>query len=169
MAGKEKVFVDESNGSDETGEGTPSAPYKTAVKAGLQHGGLDQILIMIKKDAESEYAEITKSGHKKLQKTLDGIRRREAKAASVLSSAATAKEEIEPELVEDTSLPKAEKIKIRQAGGKRGTRVVVRGWVASVRAQSRQLVFIDLRDGSDLYLQCVLTKNLVRSILGGGF
>lgn len=123
---------------------------------------------MIKKDAESEYAEITKSGHKKLQKTLDGIRRREAKAASAISSAATAKEKIEPEIVEDTSLPKAERIKIRQAGGKRGTRVVVHGWVASVRAQSRQLVFIDLRDGSDLYLQCVLTKNLVLSILRVG-
>jgi asparaginyl-tRNA synthetase len=165
VAGKEKVFVDESHGSDETGQGTPSAPYKTTVQAGLKHGGLDQILIMIKKDAESEYAEITKSGLKKLHKTLDGIRRREARAAAATSSASTAKEEVEPDIVEDASLPKAEKIKIRQAGGKRGTRVVVRGWVASVRAQSRQLVFIDLRDGSDLYLQCVLTKNLVPIIL----
>lgn len=118
---------------------------------------------MIRKDAESEYVEITKSALKKLQKTLDGIRRKEAKAASIASSAATAKEEVEPLIVEDKSLPKAEKIKIRQAAGKREKRVVVRGWVASVRAQSRKLVFVDLRDGSDLYLQCVFTGTLVIS------
>jgi asparaginyl-tRNA synthetase len=119
---------------------------------------------MIKKssESESEYVEITKSGLKKLQKTLDGIRRKEAKTASIVSSAATtAQDEVEPEILEDQSLPKAEKIKIRLAGAKRGARVVVRGWVASVRAQSRKLVFVDLRDGSDLYLQCILTGNLV--------
>jgi len=165
FAGKEKVFVDEANGSDETGSGTTSTPYKSSVQASLKHGGLDKISIMVKKDAESEYVEITKSALKKLQKTLDGIRRKEAKAASVVSSTTTTKEAVEPEIVEDQSLPKAEKIKIRQAGTKRGTRVVVSGWVASVRAQSRKLVFVDLRDGSDLYLQCVLTGNLVYCLI----
>lgn len=161
----EKVYVDEVNGVDETGKGTSSAPYKTPLHAALQAGGLDKIFLMIKKEGSDEYAEIAKSASKKLQKTIDGIRKKEAKAASsAAAAAAAASREIENEeekIEEDPSLPKAEKIKIRQATEKRGVRVVVRGWVATVRVQSRKLVFLDLRDGSDLYLQCVLTGKLV--------
>jgi asparaginyl-tRNA synthetase len=116
---------------------------------------------MIKKEGSEEYAEIAKSASKKLQKTLDGIRKKEAKASATAAAAVSAKEDEEEQIVEDTSLPKAEKIKIRQATEKRGIRVVVKGWVATVRVQSRKLVFIELRDGSDLELQCVLTGKLV--------
>ena len=48
----------------------------------------------------------------------------------------------EEKIVEDPSLPKAEKIKIRQATDKRGIRVVVKGWVATVRVQSRKLALL---------------------------
>jgi asparaginyl-tRNA synthetase len=159
----EKVFVDEVLGSDESGSGTESAPYKTPLHAATQIGGTNQAIIMIKKEGAEEYAEIAKSAAKKLQKTLDGQRKKDAKAASIASTAATVKEPEEEAIVEDESLPKAERIKIRQATEKRGIRVVVKGWIATVRIQSRKLVFIDLRDGSDLYLQCVLTGKLVPS------
>ena len=164
----EKVYVDEVNGVDETGKGTSSAPYKTPLYAALQAGGLDKIFLMIKKEGSDEYAEIAKSASKKLQKTIDGIRKKEAKAASSAAAAAAASasreaENEEEKIEEDPSLPRAEKIKIRQAAEKREVRVVVRGWVATVRVQSRKLVFLDLRDGSDLYLQCVLTGKLVHS------
>ena len=161
----EKVYVDEVKGSDDTGKGTESDPYKTSLHAALQSpGGLDKVFLLIKKEGSQEYAEIAKSALKKLQKTIDGIRKKEAKAAATATATATTGKETEQQekIEEDPSLPKAEKIKIRQATDKRGVRVCVRGWVATARVQSRKLVFLDLRDGSDLYLQCVLTGKLVR-------
>jgi asparaginyl-tRNA synthetase len=118
-------------------------------------------VILVKKEGSEEYNELAKSAAKKLQKTLDGIKKKEQKAAAMAATSAASKGEGEEEIVEDKTLPKAEKIKIRQAGGKRGSRVLVKGWVNTVRAQSRKLVFIDLRDGSDLELQCVFTGQLV--------
>jgi len=87
------------------------------------------------------------------------VRKKEAKATAA-KAAATHKEE-EEKFEEDPSLPKAQTIKIRQAGEKMGDRVLVKGWVSTVRVQSKSLVFVDLRDGSDLELQCVLSKKLV--------
>ena len=154
--------MDEVHGSDESGSGTESAPYKTPLHAGLQVGGTDKAIIMVKKEDATDYTEIAKSAAKKVQKTLDGIRKKEAKAAVTAASSVAAKgEEEEEQIVEDTKLPKAMTIKIHQAGEKRGVRVVVRGWVNTVRIQSRKLVFVDLRDGSNLELQCVLTGKLV--------
>jgi asparaginyl-tRNA synthetase len=159
----EQVFVDEINGSDESGSGSESAPYKTPLHAVIRIGGTDQAVFMIKKEGSTEYTEIAKSAAKKLQKSLDKIRKNEAKAASIAASSVIVKgEDVEEEIVEDTSLPKAQKIKIRQAKDTRGTRVVVRGWVATIRVQSRKLVFVYVRDGSDEELQCVLTGKLVR-------
>jgi hypothetical protein len=88
------------------------------------------------------------------------MRKKEAKAAAA-KAAATQKQEEEEKIEEDPSLPKAQTIKIRQAGEKVGDRVLVKGWVNTVRVQSKSLVFVDLRDGSDLELQCVLSKKLV--------
>jgi asparaginyl-tRNA synthetase len=97
-----------------------------------------------------------------LQKTLDGMRKKEAKNASTAASSATARDEDKEEaIVEDKTLPAAVKIKIRQGKEKRGVRVLARGWVNNVRVQSRKLVFVDLRDGSDEELQCVFTGKLV--------
>jgi asparaginyl-tRNA synthetase len=126
-------------------------------------------MIMIKREGSTEYTEVAKSASKKLQKTLDGMRKKEAKAASTAASSMAVKEGDEEEkIVEDPSLPKAEKIKIRQSTDKRGIRVFVKGWVATVRVQSRKLVFVNLRDGSDLELQCVLTGKLVGPPFGYG-
>jgi Asparaginal-tRNA synthetase, N-terminal domain/OB-fold nucleic acid binding domain len=129
-----------------------------------QFGAVDKVTILIKKKGTDEYVEIAKSAAKKLQKKLDGMRQKEAKAALTAAAGVVAKEtdEAEVQIVEDPSLAEAEKIKIRQAGEKRGGRVVVYGWVSTVRVQSRKLVFLDLRDGSDLTLQCVLNGKLVR-------
>lgn len=59
-------------------------------------------------------------------------------------------------LKEDASLPKAEKIKIRNATASRGKRVSISGWVHRMRTQGKDMRFIVLRDGSG-YLQCVMT------------
>jgi asparaginyl-tRNA synthetase len=162
LLASEQVFVDEVSGSDEHGSGTETSPYKTLLHAVIQLGGTDKAFIMIKKEGNSVYTEVAKSALKKLQKILDGIRKKEAKTNLAASSSASKRAvEKDEEILEDTSLPKAEKIKIRQAAAKRDVRVVVRGWVATVRVQSRKLVFVNLRDGSDLELQCVLSGKLV--------
>lgn len=154
--------MDEAYGSDQHGSGTESSPYKTSLHAVLQLGSADKTVILVKKEGSETFVEIAKSALKKVQKTLDGIRKREAKAAVAANSSGTKSKE-DDEIVEDETLPKAEKIKIRQATEKRGLRVVVYGWIANVRIQSRKLVFIDLRDGSNLQLQCVLCGKLVFS------
>jgi asparaginyl-tRNA synthetase len=76
-------------------------------------------------------------------------------------------------VVQDESLPKAVKIKIREKdprvvrlrGAKdtedKGTRVQVSGWVHRLRSQ-KDVVFVTLRDGTGL-LQCVLTGDLVKT------
>ena len=115
----------------------------------------------MKKEAATDYAPIAKAATKRLQKELDGMRKKEAKAAAAKTAAAQKEEEEEEKIEEDPSLPKAQPIKIREASDKKGTRVVVKGWVSTVRVQSKNLVFVDLRDGSDLELQCVLGKKLV--------
>lgn len=56
---------------------------------------------------------------------------------------------------EDSSLPKAEIVKICEAESHRGQRICVRGWVHRLRRQGRALAFITLRDGTG-FLQCVL-------------
>lgn len=156
--------MDEVNGSDATGSGSEAAPYKSALEAVIQLGGLDHLSILIKKEGSEEYAPIAKAASKKLQKNYDVYNRKKGKAETAAASAVTTKQVQEEAIVEDPTLPTAQKIKIRQAGEKHGVRVVVRGWVATVRVQSRKLVFIDLRDGSDLYLQCILAGPLVRSL-----
>ena len=157
---KPKVYVDERHGSDETGTGTQSSPWKSSLHAVAQVGDINKATFLIKKGSD-EYTELAKAAAKKLKKTVDGMRKKEAKAASAAASSATAQDEDEEAIVEDPTLPAAVKIKIRQGREKRGLRVVVRGWVNTVRVQSRKLVFVDLRDGSDEELQCVLTGKLV--------
>jgi asparaginyl-tRNA synthetase len=63
----ETVYIDEVQGSDETGQGTQEAPFKTAVKA-LDFAG-EEAKIQVKKD-EEEYKEISASALKKAKKTL---------------------------------------------------------------------------------------------------
>jgi asparaginyl-tRNA synthetase len=114
---------------------------------------------MIKKEGSDEFTPIAKAALKKLQKNYDAHTKKAKKAEAAAASVVAHVEE--EDIVEDPSLPRAERIKIRQGGEKRGIRVVIRGWVATVRVQSRKLVFVDLRDGSDLVLQCVLAGALV--------
>lgn len=64
-------------------------------------------------------------------------------------------------LTEDSSLPAAAKIKIRDSVASRGKRIKVSGWVHRLRVQ-KQLIFITLRDGTG-YLQCILADDLTKT------
>ncbi|GAA5805408.1 hypothetical protein EDC94DRAFT_603187 [Helicostylum pulchrum] len=167
----ETVYIDEVAGDDSTGAGSETAPFKTVLKAIESKG--ENIKIQIKKDAEG-YKDISGAALKKAKKTFaeqqkkakkiqeqqkkqdDDLKKKaddEAKAIELAKSIV---------LVEDASLPKAEKIKIRQSTEKRSKRVKVSGWVHRLRVQGKDMMFIILRDGSG-YLQCVLTGKLCHS------
>ncbi|CAM0136082.1 asparagine--tRNA ligase [Umbelopsis sp. WA50703] len=165
------VYIDEVQGSDETGQGTQEAPFKTAVKA-LDFAG-EEAKIQVKKD-EEEYKEISASALKKAKKTLVEQQRKakkqeeqrlkqeqdkQKKAEGDAKALEAAKSIV---LSEDQSLPKASPIKIRDAKASRGKRVKLSGWVHRLRVQGKDMMFVILRDGSG-YLQCVLTGNLCKS------
>lgn len=62
---------------------------------------------------------------------------------------------------QDESLGPAPKVYLRDTVANRGTRIKVEGWVVSLRQQSKELMFLDLRDGTG-FLQVVLTGDLAQ-------
>ncbi|KAG0227667.1 hypothetical protein BGW41_003710 [Actinomortierella wolfii] len=163
-------YVDETKGSDETGTGAADKPYQSAVKALQTHGNNIKIQVMKAGDETTPagYADISGAALKKAIKKVAELEKKAKKAAEQAAGQA-AKEKAEAEererlleaakkivLVEDASLPKAEKIKIRQAVESRGRRVKVSGWVHRLRVQGKNMAFVILRDGTG-FLQCVLT------------
>lgn len=165
------IFVDELKGSDDTGTGSPEAPYKSAVHALERHS--PQSKISIRKEGDQPYKEISASSLKKALKGVEVNAKKREKAANLASLQTQANEEsaIESErrlaaskaivVREDSSLPSAKKIKIAAAEGSRGLRVRVSGWVHRLRSQ-KGLIFIVLRDGTG-YLQCVLSGTLAQA------
>ncbi|KAG2234545.1 hypothetical protein BDF21DRAFT_379779 [Thamnidium elegans] len=167
----ETVYIDEVAGDDATGTGSETTPFKTVLKA-IEIKG-ENIKIQIKKDAEG-YKDISGAALKKAKKTFaeqqkkakkiqeqqkkqdDDLKKKADDEAKAIEHAKSIV------LVEDKSLPKAEKIKIRQSTEKRSKRVKVSGWVHRLRVQGKDMMFIILRDGSG-YLQCVLTGKLCHS------
>lgn len=165
------VFVDEVAGDDATANGSEAAPFKTVLKA-LEAKG-DNIKVQIKKDAEG-YKDISGAALKKAKKTLVEQQKKAKKLQEQQAKQdEDKKKKAEAEakaleyaksivLKEDESLPKAQKIKIRQSTESRTKRVKVSGWVHRLRVQGKDMMFIILRDGSG-YLQCVLTGKLCHS------
>ncbi|KAG2202214.1 hypothetical protein INT47_002133 [Mucor saturninus] len=164
----ESVFVDEVAGDDTTGTGAETAPFKTVLKAIESKG--ENIKVQVKKDAEG-YKDISGAALKKAKKAFAEQQKKAKKLEEQQKKQdddLKKKAELEAKaiehaksivLVEDKSLPKAEKIKIRQSTENRSKRVKVSGWVHRLRVQGKDMMFIILRDGSG-YLQCVLTGKL---------
>ncbi|KAI9307482.1 hypothetical protein BJ944DRAFT_261853 [Cunninghamella echinulata] len=167
LAISETVYIDEVEGSDDN-NGTEASPLKTPLKALEKHG--ENIKILVKKDAEG-YKDISGAALKKAKKGLvelqrklkkqeeqkkkqeEDLKKKQEEEAKVLERAKAIV------LTEDSSLPKAEKIKIRQGVESRGKRVKVSGWVHRLRVQGKDMMFVVIRDGTG-YLQCVLTGQL---------
>lgn len=63
---------------------------------------------------------------------------------------------------EDTSLPEAKLIKIKDAKGYRGKRVKLYGWVHRLRRQGKALIFLTLRDGTG-FLQSIMSDKLCQT------
>ncbi|OLL23270.1 putative asparagine--tRNA ligase, cytoplasmic [Neolecta irregularis DAH-3] len=164
-------FVDEVAGSDDSGTGSRTAPYQSASKVIEIHG--DDVKIQIKRAGEVDFIEITASALKKAKKTADGNlkKARKAEEKRITDEGKTANAQVDElrrledakriVIVQDSSLPAAKKIKIRQSVANRDTRVKVSGWIHRLRSQ-KGLIFIVLRDGTG-FLQCVLTGQLAKT------
>ena len=83
------IHVDESTGSDETGKGTPEAPYQSLAFALYTHPDGPYV---IRKDASGTYEEPTQSALKKAKKGADGIEKKRKKAEELAEREAKEKE-----------------------------------------------------------------------------
>lgn len=170
------VHVDETAGKNEDGvPGTAEQPFQTlayAYSATISHHPAPTNFL-IRKSAEEEYKPAAattlkkaKKAHeiavKKAQKEAAAAEKKAAEDAALAEKRRQHEEEAKKiVLKEDESLPKAKKIKIRDAEASRGQRVKVYGWVHRLR-QQKDLIFIVLRDGTG-YLQCVLGGQLTKT------
>lgn len=121
------VFVDETIGSDETGLGTADSPYQSATKALEAYGdSSDSIKIQIRKSPEEEggYKDISGAALKKAKKRVEEqqkkLKKQEEQRKKQVEEDILKKQQEEQRLeeakaivlVEDDSLPKAEKVSI---------------------------------------------------------
>src|SRR5258706_1116229 len=109
------VYVDETIGSDESGDGTLEQPYKSAAQALFAQGPSPPLVIMTRKSDTEQYAPIGVSPLKKARKGAEGLEKQRKKA---LEAEAKAKEQAELlekskaiTLTENPDLPRAVKVR----------------------------------------------------------
>ncbi|CAA21915.1 cytoplasmic asparagine-tRNA ligase Nrs1 [Schizosaccharomyces pombe] len=157
-------YIDEASGNDETGNGSQTSPFKTAIHA-LETDA--NCTIFVKKNGSEEFEPITTNALKKAKKGVEQAAKKKAKAAEAEAAAAAraaAAKEAEAKrleaaknivLKEPKDAPAAKKIAIIDSTNFRDSRVRVNGWVHRMRTQ-KGIIFIILRDGTG-FLQCVLS------------
>lgn len=165
-----KVFVNESSGSDAATAGSEQLPYQTPAYAVFKQPEATVYVYKQKEGSEEyEYAEISPSALKKAKKGAEGLKKKEEKQLKQAEQDKKKQEEAAKKMaeldlikiVEDKSLPEAEKIKLRSVQDKINKRVVVQGWVHRLRSQ-KGVAFLTVRDGTG-YLQTVLTGDLAKA------
>lgn len=162
------VYVNEKTGKDGSqAAGTEQDPYQTPAFA--LYVNPDAKVLVYKQIEESEefaYTEISSSALKKAKKGAEGLKKKQEKQLKLEEEKKKKDEEMaqkmaETDLIkieEDTSLPKATKIKLRKVQENIDKRVLIQGWVHRLRVQ-KGLAFVTLRDGTG-YIQCILTGDL---------
>ena len=103
------IHVDESTGSDETGKGTPEAPYQSLAFALYTHPDGPYV---IRKDASGTYEEPTQSALKKAKKGADGIEKKRKKAEELAER--EAKEKAEARERKEKKLEESKKIVLQE-------------------------------------------------------
>lgn len=159
------VYIDETNGSDDKGQGTEAAPYATALGAMLARGA--EVSVLVKKG--DAYEPLSASGVKKAKKLYDMAIKKQQKAAELAAQEAARAQADQARLEESKKIvieppadaPEAQRIKILAGVQNRDKRVRVSGWVHRLRAQKDRM-FLVLRDGTG-YLQCVLQGPLMQT------
>lgn len=103
------IHIDESIGSDETGKGTPEAPYQTLAFAVYSS---PEGPYAIRKDASGTYEEPTQSALKKAKKGADGIEKKRKKAEELVER--EAKERAEARERKEKKLEESKKIVLEE-------------------------------------------------------
>lgn len=162
------MYTSEKNGDDKTGKGTESEPFKTILRA-MHHAGKEPFppIYVDCQEEGQKYKLVSKTQLKKIQKIWARERHKnEDKQAKVLLDEEKRLKNLEEAktivIQEDTTLPSAVRVKIRDGEKHRGRRIKLFGWVHRLRRQGKSLMFITLRDGTG-FLQCVLTDTLCQT------
>ncbi|KAH0536368.1 hypothetical protein FGG08_006766 [Glutinoglossum americanum] len=195
ISSPDKVYVDEDVGVDSSSaHGTEESPFKTLLFAYIRFPPQSKGPTYLTRKSETgavsadgdpaarlEWKPATKSATKKVHNLYEQHKKKAAREKELLAQKEKEdlkrREQLEEAkklvIVQDDSLPKAVKIKVREKDPKivklrsakgaegKGTRVQISGWVHRLRSQ-KDVVFVTLRDGSGL-LQCVLTGDLVKT------
>lgn len=163
-----EIYTSDKNGSDESGNGTESKPFKTIMQA-MRHAGKEPfpVIYVDGKEEGVKYEPAAKSQLKKITKLwAQEQRKNEAKSQREEEDAEKRNKNLEDakkiKIEENKSLPPAERIKITHSGKHRDSRVKIYGWVHRLRRQGKALMFITLRDGTG-FLQCVMNDLLCQT------
>ncbi|RWS06864.1 asparagine--tRNA ligase: cytoplasmic-like protein [Dinothrombium tinctorium] len=163
-----ELYTSEQLGNDETGDGSESRPFKTILRA-MRHAGKEPFptIYIQSAKADEKWVAASQSQLKKLRKIWVREQYKEkAKDAKEAEDEERRLKNLEEAkaitIALDATLPKAERVKIKQCVDKRGKRLEISGWVHRLRRQGRSLMFILLRDGTG-FLQCVLTDKLCQT------
>ncbi|XP_075258979.1 asparagine--tRNA ligase, cytoplasmic-like [Convolutriloba macropyga] len=166
------VYTSQKQGCDETGDGSSSKPYKTALKALLSISGDEAVTIYVDNQGDDSgdkpFVEISASQKKKQMKLYQAEVRKGKAREQKEAEDAQRREEVLQEaskisISEDQSLEKAVEIKLRDCTEYRDKRIKAYGWVHNLRRQGKSIMFIVLRDGTG-YLQCVLSDKLCQTV-----
>lgn len=166
------------DGATETPNGSESAPYSKAADylATLDDPTKSAAKIMVWAKGEGDNPDawkeipkaqmkkqvnLAKSAKKKLAQAADKEAKEKAKEAARQQNLEEAKKII---LKNDESKP-CTSAKIRGLKELRNQRVKVSGWCNRIRRQGKNLMFIELRDGTG-YLQCILNDELCQTYNG---
>ncbi|XP_017069566.1 LOW QUALITY PROTEIN: asparagine--tRNA ligase, cytoplasmic [Drosophila eugracilis] len=164
------IFTSEKKGSDESGEGSESKPFKTILQA-MRHAGKEPFptIYVDAKDpnAPEPFEPAAKSQLKKIQKLFvreshKNAEKQQREADDAEKRQQNLEEARKVKISEDSSLPTARKIRILEGTANRDSRVKIYGWVHRLRRQGKSLIFITLRDGTG-FLQCVLNDQLCQT------
>lgn len=167
------LYINESTGVDNsTVTGSESHPFQTPAYALFTARDQEQepkLFVYKKADGEEGYVEITASALKKARKGSDGLKKKLAKQQEQdkkkqeqeANDVARKLEAMKITIQEDTSLPKAEKVKISKSYTTIGSRIKVSGWIHRLRS-NKSLYFVVLRDGTG-FLQAVLAGDLAKA------
>ncbi|XP_016945411.2 asparagine--tRNA ligase, cytoplasmic [Drosophila suzukii] len=164
------IFTSEKKGSDESGDGSESKPFKTILQA-MRHAGKEPFptIYVDSKDpnAVEQFEVAAKSQLKKIQKLFvreshKNAEKQQREADDAEKRQQNLEEARKVKITEDASLPVARKIRILEGTANRDSRVKIYGWVHRLRRQGKSLIFITLRDGTG-FLQCVLNDQLCQT------
>ncbi|KAH9279436.1 Asparagine--tRNA ligase, cytoplasmic [Echinococcus granulosus] len=159
-----KYYVSDKLGDDKLGDGSKENPFKTLRRL-FETLRTDDIMhesiYIDDPDAEERWITVPRSRLKKAYKNYKLSLNKAGNATSTATPSTASAVEIK----EDLTLPTAIRVKIRDLGEFVGKRVQVFGWAHRIRRQSKQLMFIILRDGTGL-LQCLLAGDLPRTADG---